>query len=50
MRPMNYIQAREYLKRNHLWFRNMHYFDGWVVLDTAQKHYDKRKSNEHKGS
>lgn len=45
MRPTNYIQAKEYLRKNQLWFRNMTYYDGWVVLEAAQKHYDKRKSN-----
>lgn len=50
MRPANYIQAKAYLQERGMWFRNMKYFDGYAILMAAQEHYDKRKSNEHKGS
>jgi len=46
MRPTNYIQAKAYLREHGLWFRNMQYFDGHLILHTAQEHYDKRKDNE----
>lgn len=45
MRPINYIQAKDYLQEHGLWFSNMQYFEGWAILTAAQEHYDKRKSN-----
>lgn len=45
MRPTNYIQAKAYLQEIGLWFRNMQYYDGYVILATAQEHYDKRKDD-----
>ena len=50
MRPKTYPEAKTYLISAGLWFRNMQYYDGWIVLTTAQEHYDKRNNNVNQGS
>ena len=41
--PITYPQAKSYLIELGVWHRNFKYYEGWVVLDLAQREYNMRK-------